>query len=104
MRRNSPSNEARELTRPAPLGQLGTLRVRAAQLGRAAGEPRPWAGPRRLAFGAIGGDGRCGQLRPLDLLLPEHLVLALAFQQRQELLLLDRLALDEDLGDLREVL
>src|SRR5207302_11112497 len=104
MRRNSPAGGASELKRRMPLGQLGTLRVRPAQLGRASGEPGPRAGPRRFTFGAVSGDGRRGQLRALELLLPEHLLLALAFEQRQELLLLDRLTLDEDLRDLGQVL
>jgi len=40
----------------------------------------------------------------LGLLDAEDLLLALALQQGEELLLLDRLALDEDLGDLDQVL
>src|SRR5437588_429459 len=71
---------------------------------RAACEPGPRTGPRRFTFGAVCGDRRRRQLRALDLLLPEHLLLALALEQRQELLLLERLAPDEDLGDLGEVL
>src|SRR5437764_1200074 len=58
---------------------------------------------RRFAFGPAGRRGRRGQLG-LELgLLGEDLLLALAVEQREELLLLDRLAPDEDLGDLFEV-
>src|SRR5207253_9195247 len=74
-----------------------------AHLRRPAGQPRAREATRGLAFGPVGGCRRRGKLG-LDLgLLGEDFLLALAVEQREELLLRDRLALDEDLGDLFEV-
>src|SRR2546423_2604508 len=85
------------------LGDPGPLGVRAAQLGGPAGEAGARDRTRGFAFGAIGGHGRRrGQLW-LCLLDAEDLLLALALQQGEELLLLHRLPLDEDLGDLDQV-
>src|SRR5205085_3204368 len=75
----------------------------AAHLRGAARETRPGERPRRFAFGPARGRGRRGQLGLYLGFLGEHFLLVLAVEQREELLLLDRLALDEDLGDLFEV-
>src|SRR5208283_4757879 len=77
-----------------------------AQLGGPSREARPGYRARSFALGAPGGrGGRAGLRQPWPRLLldAEHLLLALAGEQRQELLLLDRLALDEDLGDLHQI-
>src|SRR5436190_18973830 len=75
------------------LGEPGRLGVRAAQLGGPAGEAGARDRTRGFAFGAVGGHGRRrGQLW-LGLLDAEDLLLALALQQGEELLLLDCLAL-----------
>src|ERR1700733_15944070 len=85
-------------------GQLGALGIRAPQLGGTARQARAGNRARRFALGALG-SARRGKLGTvIGLLLDaEHLLLGLAGEQRQELVLLDRLALDEDLGDLGEV-
>ncbi len=83
--------------RPAPALFVGP------GLRRATGQPRPWRDARGFALGPVRGRGRAGQLGLGLLFHAEHLLLALAVEQRQELLLLDRLAFDEDLGDFLEV-
>src|SRR4051812_38714827 len=76
-------------------------RLEAARLDAAAGQAGARQGPRGLAAGALG-----GRRRPRDVRrrgdgvgVGEDLGLRLAGEQRDELLLLDRLALQEDLGD-----
>src|SRR5271165_1572234 len=110
IRRKAPLEWARALKRSLPwvpgLGQLGALGICAAQLGGPSREARPGYRARSFALGAPGGrGGRAGLRQPWPRLLldAEHLLLALAGEQRQELLLLDRLALDEDLGDLHQI-
>jgi hypothetical protein len=63
---------------------------------RTAGEAWAWQrlrGPFGFALGRLGGGRRRGQGR---LVLSEHLLLRLAVQQLDELLALDRLALQQD--------
>jgi hypothetical protein len=87
-------------------GQVGLLGEReAARLGRAAGETGARQRARDVAAGAIGGRGQLRALRRAvagDLVGAEDLFRVLAGQQRLELLALDRLALEQQLGDLRE--
>src|SRR6478609_5007067 len=90
--------------RAAPLRQFWLLgQVAAAQLGGAAGE----AGTRDATLGllAVARD-RPGQLRTLRALreVGPQLGLRRALQQRLELLALDRLALEQQLGDRLQVL
>src|SRR5580698_4554261 len=76
-----------------------------AHISRAAGQPGPRQRTRRFAAGTLRRRGRGGrQLRRAGLLGAEYFLLALALQQRVELLLLERLALDEDLGERAKVL
>src|SRR5438067_6099599 len=73
-------------------------------LGRAAGQPRPRQRTGALARGALGGGGRRDRnLGRRWRLGAEDLFLRLALEQRLELLLLDRLALDEDLRELLQI-
>src|SRR5207237_1159112 len=73
-------------------------------LGRAACQPRPWQRPRALATRSLcrrrGRDRDLGRRRRFG---PEDVLLGLSAQQRLELLLLDRLALDQDLGQLLQI-
>src|SRR6185437_5859765 len=84
-------------------GQGRRLRVGAAHIRGASGQPgarqRTWG----FTAGAIGRRGRDRQLGRGWLLSAEDFLLVLAVEQCLELLLLDRLALDEDLGDLCQV-
>src|SRR4249919_2349267 len=107
----SPAVAAERISRSIPAatragGDESRLRVVRAHLGRtAAGE----AGTRaRARLGALAGSallldrGSLGRLRLL--LVGEDLVLGLALQQRDELLRLDRLALEQDPRDRVELL
>src|SRR5207244_12489103 len=83
-----------------------TLRAVVAHLRAASGEAGARARPRAgaLAGGALLLDGRgLGRLRLL-LLVVEDLLRGLALEQRDELVRLDRLAVEQDLGDRVEVL
>src|SRR5688572_14895446 len=103
----APWANTRNVTRPSrpALRELGLLRqVEAPGLGR----PARKAGAREpeLAGRAV---GRAGQLRALRragaerrLVGPEDLFLGLAGEQRLKLLALDRLALEQQLGDRRQ--
>src|SRR6185312_6793186 len=80
------------------------VRAVAAHLRSAAGEAGTGNRARgRLALGALGLHRRRRKLRLGGVLVAEDLALALAVEQREELLLLDRLAPNEDLGDLFQV-
>src|ERR1035437_9995200 len=81
----------------------GALRVACANLRGAAGEAGARDRAGRFALGAVDSRGRGGQLGLGLLLHAERLLLALAGEQREKLLLLDRLTFDEDLGHLGEV-
>src|SRR5947209_18364141 len=80
--------------------QLRALAVARAHLRGPAGEAGTRDRARRFALGALGLGGRRRQLGLALLFDAEDLLLALAVEQGEELLLLDRLALDEDPGDL----
>src|SRR4051812_50081734 len=85
---------------PIGSGEFGLLgQVEPARLDAAAGQAGTRERARGLAARALGSglarDGRAGR-RSLG---AEDLILGLAGEQGRELLLLDRLALDEDLGD-----
>src|SRR4051794_286950 len=80
------------------LDDVGLFGVEAAGLDRATGQAgarQRTRGRAALGGGLLDGEGR----RARRLVGTEDLLLGLAGQQRLELLLLDRLALDEDLGD-----
>src|SRR5579872_3591364 len=92
--RNAPGPAA--AAKAPALERLGPLGFARAQLGGAAGEPGPRQRARCFALGPVGRRRRRGQLRRARALFDaEDLLLALALEQREELLLLDRLALDE---------
>ena len=86
---------------PSTSGELGALGIAPARSRRCRrpARARQRRGASRSARSAgAGGAGSSGVALLFD---AEHFLLALAVEQREELLLLDRLALDEDLGDLR---
>src|SRR5215831_5922292 len=95
---------ATRLDRRPRSGQPRRLDLAAAHVGGAAREARTRQRSRRLATGAVRRRRRQRQLGGGRLLGAEHFDLVLALEQGKELLLLDRLALDEDLGDLAQVL
>src|SRR5665213_864742 len=70
-------------------------------LGRAAGQSRPRQGARSIAPDALGGRTRDRRwnLRRRRGLGAEHVLLGATLEEGLELLLLDLLALDEDLGE-----
>src|SRR5450432_831179 len=71
-------------------------------LGRPSGQSRPGERTRGIAPDALGGRARHGgrDLRRRRGLGPEHVLLGATLQEGLELLLLDRLALEQDLGEL----
>src|SRR5918992_2108602 len=87
--------------RDGRLGQVRFLgRLEAGHLGGAAGQAGTRERPRGLALGLALGLGRLrAGLRDHRLLTAEDLFLRLALQQLDELLALDRLAADQDLGE-----
>jgi hypothetical protein len=87
----------RKVTRA--LRQLRLLREVEARLGGAAGQPRPRQRARGVAARTLRRAGRQRDLGRRRRLGAEDVFLALPFEQRLELLALERLALDEDLGD-----